>query len=81
VSELGGGEKFQLQAILEMSDDLLQSGVDPADRLEFPVMSRCQCVGGQLSDVALDVSDVEMFPAAISKNVMQRFRVSHKEKK
>ncbi|KAK1738994.1 hypothetical protein QTG54_010310 [Skeletonema marinoi] len=81
VSELGGGEKFQLQAILEMSDDLLQSGVDPADRLEFPVMSRCQCVGGQLSDVALDVSDVDMFPAAISKNVMQRFRVSHKEKK
>eukprot|EP00984_Skeletonema_dohrnii_P005960 scaffold2113_cov106-Skeletonema_dohrnii-CCMP3373.AAC.3 len=81
VSELGGGEKFQLQAILEMSDDLLQSGVDPADRLEFPVMARCQCVGGQLSDVALDVSDVDMFPAAISKNVMQRFRVSHKEKK
>jgi len=81
VSELGGGEKFQLQAIFEMSDDLLQSGVDPAERLEFPVMSRCQCVGGQLSDVELDVSDVDIFPAAVSKNLIRRFRVSHKEKK
>ncbi len=81
VSELGGGEKFQLQAIFEMSDDLLQSGVDPAERLEFPVMARCQCVGGQLSDVELDVSDVDTFPAAVSKNLIRRFRVSHKEKK
>jgi len=81
VSELGGGEKFQLQAIFEMSDGLMQSGVDPAERLELPVMARCQCVGGQLSDVRLDVSDVDTFPAEISKNVIRRFRVSHKEKK
>lgn len=83
VSELGGGEKFQLQAIFEMSDDLIQTGgVDPSERLEFPVMARCQCAGAQLSDVALDVSAVnDMFPAEVSKNVIRRFRVSHREKK
>jgi hypothetical protein len=81
VSELGGGEKFQLQAIFEMSDELLRSGIDPAERLEFPVMARCQCTGAQLSDVALDVSNDDMLPAVVSKNVIRRFRVSHKEKK
>ena len=79
VSEIGGGEKFQLQAILEMSDELLRSGVDPAGRLEFPVMARCQCVGAQLSDVALDVTEDDTFPAAVSKNVIKRFRASHRE--
>jgi hypothetical protein len=81
VSELGRGEKFQLQAILEMSESLMQSGVDPAERLEFPIMARCQCSGAQLSDVALDVSNDDMFPGTISKNVIRRFRVSHREKK
>lgn len=83
VSELGGGEKFQLQSIFEMEDELLASSEgnnNLADTLEFPVLARCQCSGAQLSDVALDVTDVpDMFPAEVSKSVVRRFRVSHKE--
>ena len=79
VSELGGGEKFQLQSIFELDDELLISGED-LTKLEFPVLARCQCSGAQLSDVALEVSDVsDLFPAEVSKNVVRRFRVSHKE--
>jgi len=86
VSELGGGEKFQLQSIFEIEEELLlewegNGGTeDLAEKLEFPVLSRCQCSGAQLSDVTLEVSDVsDMFPAEVSKTVVQRFRVSHKE--
>ena len=86
VSELGGGEKFQLQSIFEIEEELLleaegSGGMeDLAEKLEFPVLSRCQCSGAQLSDVTLEVSDVsDMFPAEVSKTVVQRFRVSHKE--
>ncbi len=77
VSELGCGEKFQLQSIFEVEDEALNSEEDPA--LSFPVLARCQCSGGQLSDVALEVADVATFPAEVSKNVVRRFRVSHKE--
>jgi hypothetical protein len=94
VSELGGGEKFQLQSIFELDESFLKehqqsSGGrgdddnDMMDKLEFPVLARCQCAGGQLSDVALEVMGVDgdMFPAVagVSKSVVQRFRVSHKE--
>jgi len=84
VSELGGGEKFQLQSIFDIEEELLNSSEseeDLAEKLEFPVLSRCQCAGAQLSDVALEVSDVgsDIFPAEVSKTVVQRFRVSHKE--
>mmetsp|Transcript_17612 Transcript_17612/g.38413 ORF Transcript_17612/g.38413 Transcript_17612/m.38413 type:complete len:1006 (+) Transcript_17612:1463-4480(+) len=84
VSELGGGEKFQLQSIFDIEEELLNSSEseeDLAEKLEFPVLSRCQCSGAQLSDVALEVSDVgsDIFPAKVSKTVVQRFRVSHKE--
>lgn len=80
VSELGGGEKFQLQSIFEIDDELLNSGGDLTEKLDFPVLARCQCSGAQLSDVAIEVSDVsDLFPAEVSKNVVQRFRVSHKE--
>ena len=35
-----------------------------------------------IKSVALDVSAVDdMFPAEVSKNVIRRFRVSHREKK
>lgn len=84
VSELGGGEKFQLQSIFEIEGWLLndlggEEGM--AEKLEFPVLSRCQCPGAQLSDVALEVSDIGSndFPAEVSKTVVRRFRVSHKE--
>jgi hypothetical protein len=77
VSELGCGEKFQLQSIFELTDESL-NGND----LEFPVLARCQCTGGQLSDVALEVSEVPNAypaPAEVSKSIARRFRVSHKE--
>lgn len=80
VSELGGGEKFQLQSIFEINDELLNSGEDLTDKLDFPVLARCQCTGAQLSDLQLEVTDVsDSFPAEVSKNVVRRFRVSHKE--
>ena len=74
VSELGGGEKFQLQSIFEIEDELLNSGDDLTEKLEFPVLARCQCTGAQLSDVTLEVTD-----SGVSKSLVQRFRVSHKE--
>jgi len=84
VSELGGGEKFQLQSVFEIEEELLLSkegtGEDLADRLEFPVLSRCQCTGAQLSDVELEVSQVaDLVPAEVTRTVVRRFRVSHKE--
>lgn len=83
VSELGGGEKFQLQSIFELDDDMMNSegGEGLAENLEFPVLARCQCSGAQLSDVVLEVADMpDMLPTKVSKNVVRRFRVSHKEK-
>ncbi|KAL9181887.1 hypothetical protein ACHAXT_012230 [Thalassiosira profunda] len=77
VSELSGGEKFQLQSIFE-----LQQGADSSTEkeLEFPVLARCQCSGAQLSDVVVEASDVsDAFPAEVTKNLVRRFRVSHKE--
>ena len=75
VSELGGGEKFQLQSIFELADEL-------RNELEFPVLARCQCTGGQLSDVALEVSEISNAypaPAEVSTSIARRFRVYHKE--
>lgn len=85
VSELGGGEKFQLQAIFDIDDELLNSSegdmTDLAEKLEFPVLARCQCSSAQLSNVMLEVSDVpDLFPAEVSTSVIRRFRVAHKEK-
>lgn len=84
VSELGSGEKFQLQSVFEIVDDdmLLLTGGDNnlAETLDFSVLARCQCSGAQLSDVSLDISDLsDMFPVGVTKNVVQRFRVSHNE--
>lgn len=83
VSELGGGEKFQLQAMFELEEKWLspENEAALASKLEFPVLARCQCSGVQLSDIALEVADIsDLYPAVISKNVVRRFRVSHKEK-
>eukprot|EP00584_Thalassiosira_punctigera_P010680 CAMPEP_0172538988 /NCGR_PEP_ID=MMETSP1067-20121228/10277_1 /TAXON_ID=265564 ORGANISM="Thalassiosira punctigera, Strain Tpunct2005C2" /NCGR_SAMPLE_ID=MMETSP1067 /ASSEMBLY_ACC=CAM_ASM_000444 /LENGTH=307 /DNA_ID=CAMNT_0013324599 /DNA_START=62 /DNA_END=986 /DNA_ORIENTATION=+ len=78
VSELGGGEKFQLQSVFEIEEEFLDS---LEGDLDFPVLARCQCSGAQLSDVALEVSNVgsDIFPAEVSKSVVRRFRVSHKD--
>ena len=87
VSELGEGEKFQLQAMFELEDEYLNAHNDAdatahlASKLEFPVLARCQCSGAQLSDIGLEVVDVpDQYPAEFSRNVVRRFRVSHKEK-
>jgi hypothetical protein len=75
VSELSGGEKFQLLSIFELENNL-PSSMD----LEFPVLARCQCTGVQLSNVSLEVNDIpNHYPAKVSKTLAQRFRVSHKE--
>ena len=83
VSELGRGEKFQLQSIFQIEEENAEDGGEEKE-LEFPVLARCQCSGAQLSDVELEVSEAssDLFPAStgrVSKTVVQRFRVSHKE--
>ena len=88
VSELGEGEKFQLQAVFELEDEYANAHNDAeatshlASKLEFPVLARCQCSGFQLSDVEVDVVDTadRYNPAEITGTVIRRFRVSHKEK-
>lgn len=84
ISELGAGEKFQLQSIFEIEEEMLLSKEgteeDLVNRLEFPVLLRCQCSGAQLSNVALEVSqNSELFPAEVTKTTVRRFRVSHME--
>ena len=77
VSELGDGEKFQLQARF----DMYAEGTDPRYDPQFPVLVRCQCLHTQLSDVELEIRDVpEVFPAEILTKVACRYRLSHREK-
>ena len=76
VSELGGGEKFQLQAAFDTTDKTASS-----EDLSFPVMVRCQCLFSQLSDIELEVQDIpELAPAELSMKIARRFRLSHREK-
>ncbi len=80
VSELGGGEKFQLQSIFEIDESLACRKEMAEEELEFPVLARCQCDNAQLSDVSFHVTDIpDIFPAEVSQTVARRFRVSHKE--
>lgn len=77
VSELGGGEKFQLQARFEMEPDVAVDDETP----KFPVLVRCQCMFAQLSDVEVDIQDIpEVFPADVRTKVARRFRLSHRER-
>ena len=78
VSELGGGEKFQLQARFEIDDSV---PVEEDEKPKFPVLVRCQCMYVQLSDVELEVSDIpEAFPAEVRMKLARRFRLSHRER-
>ena len=78
VSELGGGEKFQLQARFEVDPD---GGDDGDEKPKFPVLVRCQCMSAQLSDVEVEVRDIpEMFPADVKMKLARRFRLSHRER-
>jgi hypothetical protein len=76
VSELGGGEKFQLQARFEIDTDA------PADdKPKFPVLVRCQCMYAQLSDVEVEIKDIpEAFVADVTMKLARRFRLSHRER-
>jgi len=72
VSELEGGEKFQLQAKFALGR---RSEVPQM----FPVSVRCQCLFAQLSDVELEVCEGQT-PVDLTMKVARRFRLSHKEK-
>jgi hypothetical protein len=79
VSELGGGEKFQLQARFEVDPDAADSSTD--EKPKFPVLVRCQCMYAQLSDVEVEVIDIpEVFPADVKMKLARRFRLSHRER-
>jgi len=77
VSELGSGEKFQLQARFEVDDTY-----DPDDEMpKFPVLVRCQCLFAQLSDVELEVRDIpDRYPTDVAMKLARRFRLSHRER-
>lgn len=76
VSELGTGEKFQLQARFELMEASFS-----VDELSFPVLVRCQCLYVQLSDVEFETIDrQDVFPAEIATKVARRFRLSHRER-
>lgn len=76
VSELGSGEKFQLQARFEMENDAVA-----ANELNFPVLVRCLCLNSQLSDIDFEVIDnPDEFPAEFAMKLARRYRLSHREK-
>ena len=78
VSELGGGEKFQLQARFEIDDESRSEGDEEP---KFPVLVRCTCMHAQLTDVELEVSDIpDVFPAEVRMKLARRFRLSHRER-
>lgn len=82
VSELGGGEKFQLQARFERSDPHVTPNEDSEDdKPKFPVLVRCQCMYAQLSDVEVDVRDIpQVIRADVKMKLARRFRLSHRER-
>ena len=75
VSELGSGEKFQLQAKFELKTDATSS------ELTFPVLVRCQSLFAQLSAVEVEVADISNSNSFdISTKIARRYRLSHREK-
>lgn len=78
VSELGGGEKFQLQARFAVDPD---TPVSEDDKPKFPVLVRCQCKYAQLSEVELEaIENPDVFPADLRMKLARRFRLSHRER-
>lgn len=78
VSELGSGEKFQLQARFEIEPN---APVSDDEIPKFPVLVRCQCMHAQLSDVEVLVHDLpELVPADVKMKLTRRFRLSHRER-
>jgi len=75
VTELGPGQKFQLQAQFDLVEEL----IDHKELPQFPVLIRCQSMFTQLSNVEVDVIQFGN-TAEVSMNLARRFRLSHKEK-
>ena len=76
VSELGIGEKFQLQARFAF-----KNGSTVTDALSFPVLVRCQCLHVQLSEIDFDATELpDVFQAEVSVKIAKRYRLSHREK-
>jgi hypothetical protein len=79
VSELGGGEKFQLQARFEADPDAEDHSNE--EKPKFPVLVRCQCMYAQLSDIEVEIRDIPgAFPAEVKMKLARRFRLSHRER-
>lgn len=79
VSELGGGEKFQLQAKFEINLNTPNEHED--EKPKFPVLVRCQCMYAQLSDIEVDVRDIpQVIHADLKMKLARRFRLSHRER-
>lgn len=80
VSELGGGEKFQLQARFEIASNS-PTDFDDDEKPKFPVLVRCQCMYAQLSDIEIDVrSALLAMPDDVKMKLARRFRLSHRER-
>ena len=80
VSELGGGEKFQLQARFEVAPNS-PAEYEDEDKPKFPVLVRCQCMYAQLSDIEIDVRSLpQAVPADVKMKLARRFRLSHRER-
>ena len=78
VSELGNGEKFQLQARFDLAD--VPSDLE-AEKPKFPVLIRSQCLFSQVSGVEIDVRDIpNVFPADIEMKLARRYRIAHRER-
>lgn len=74
VTELGSGERFQLQAKFQVGGNI---EVEPS----FPVLVRCTCLFAQLSDVLVDVAEIpELMPVDIQMKLARRFRLVHRER-
>jgi hypothetical protein len=82
VSELGCGEKFQLQARFDMKQNNRPEANRNADDLNFPVLVRCQCLHVQLSGVGFEVrnNNASPLPSDMIMKIASRFRLSHREK-
>jgi hypothetical protein len=81
VAELGEGEKFQLQAQFELEDALRDKPESERKTPRFSVMVRCQCMESQLSNVELEVNDLDdAVPTDFALKLVRRFRLSHREK-
>lgn len=82
VSELGCGEKFQLQARFDMKQDAANT---KDDDMNFPVLVRCQCLHVQLSGVGFEVDTSNSYesapvPTDMIMKIASRFRLSHRER-